>query len=55
MVKNATLGVNSIQKIIGEATQNLNDAILAQLPKLNINDWTLCTIYVNAMACRWYF
>eukprot|EP00102_Acyrthosiphon_pisum_P021502 XP_016658712.1 PREDICTED: uncharacterized protein LOC107883368 [Acyrthosiphon pisum] len=35
MVKNATLGVNSAQQIVGEVTQNLNDAVLAQLPKLN--------------------
>ncbi|KAL5240143.1 hypothetical protein ACI65C_007553 [Semiaphis heraclei] len=36
MVKNATLGVNSAQQIVGETTQNLNDAVLAQLPKLSI-------------------
>ncbi|KAL5245936.1 hypothetical protein ACI65C_013344 [Semiaphis heraclei] len=35
MVKNATLGLNSAQQIVGEATQNLNDAVLAQLPKLS--------------------
>jgi len=35
MVKNAPLGVNSAQQIVGEATQNLNDAVLAQLLKLS--------------------
>jgi len=35
MIEKATLGVNSNQQIIGEATKNLNDAVLAQLPKLN--------------------
>ncbi|CAI6370780.1 unnamed protein product [Macrosiphum euphorbiae] len=35
MVKNTTLGVNSAKQIVGEATQNLNDAVLAQLPKSN--------------------
>jgi len=35
MLEKAILGVNSNQQIIGEVTKNLNDAVLAQLPKLN--------------------
>lgn len=43
----ALVGENYNQKIIGQVTQNLDDAVLAQLPKLNSLKRKLrCVIFI---------